>query len=87
MFRIVTDFVEAPTLLLVCDDKRCGCFATATLPAGSDEQARNAAVEPFIVDATAKGWVIAIDQHLCPQHVNRIREGRKLVMVPTVRLH
>lgn len=72
MFRIVTDFVKAPTLLIVCDDRRCGCLATKTLAAGADEAARSAAVPPFIQEVMEQGW---------------IREGRKLVMVPSVRLH
>lgn len=82
MFRIVTEFVQQPTLLLLCDNRHCGCFATKTLPAGATEADRSAAIEPFITEISTSGWVIAIDQHLCPQHVNRITQGRRLVEVP-----
>ena len=82
MFRVVTEFVQQPTLLLLCDHRYCGCFATKTLPADLGETERGAAIEPFVAETSASGWVIAIDQHLCPQHVKRIVEGRRLVQVP-----
>jgi hypothetical protein len=87
MFRIVTAFVENPMLLLICDDRRCGCFATKALPATASEPDRSAAIEPFIGELMAQGWILGLDQHLCPQHVKRITEGRRLVEVPQVRLH
>ena len=87
MFRIVADFVPQPNLLLLCDDRHCGCFATAVLPAGLSEEERNATVTPFIQGAINAGWAIGIDRHLCPQHAGRIAQGRKLVEVPQFTLN
>lgn len=81
MFRIVTDFVPQPNLLLVCDDRHCGCVATGSLPPGANEELRNAAAMPFVQQAIEAGWAIGIDRHLCPQHAGRIAQGRRLVEV------
>jgi hypothetical protein len=86
MFRIVTDFVERPSFLLLCDDRRCGCAATGALPAKANEAERHQAAAPFIKGALEAGWVIGIDQHLCPQHAQRIEQGRRLIEVPQFNL-
>lgn len=85
MFRIVTDFVQDPTLLLICDNRHCGCFVTKTIPAKTEAE-RSAAIEPFIAEVSQSGWIIALDQHLCPSHVKKLVEGRRLVEVPNLRI-
>lgn len=83
MFRIVSDFVEDPTFLLLCDERTCGVFSTA--PVATAEKLRGAA-DQFINSAKAAGWVLGVDIHLCPQHVAKLAQARQLIEVPKVRL-
>lgn len=80
MFRIVTEFVPTAGFLLLCDHPHCGNTAVASMVPETPEAERVKAVSPFIKGAIEQGWVIGIDAHLCPQHANRIAEGRKLVV-------
>jgi hypothetical protein len=86
MFRIVTEFVPDAGFLLLCDHQHCGNMATAKLPEGTPESERVASVKPFIEGAIGQGWAIGIDAHLCPQHAERIAQGRRLVEVPSFSL-
>lgn len=85
MFRIVTDFVETPTFLLICDERTCGCFITAPVPPVQMPEIAGA-VSAFIKTSADAGWMLGIDRHLCPQHTARMAQGRRLVEVPRVSL-
>ena len=85
MLRIVKDFVDHPSLFLLCDNKHCSTAITFTPDPSMDVEIEQV-VMPFAQQALEMGWVVAIDQHLCPNHVKKMQEGRKLVQVPTYSL-
>jgi hypothetical protein len=74
-----------PTFLLLCDERRCGCFSTGAVPPIKEAEI-GGAVAGFIKASTDAGWVLGIDRHLCPQHNAKMAEGRRLVEVPRIKL-
>jgi hypothetical protein len=85
MFRIATECVERPTIFFICDDKKCGCIASAILedpaPGHDPEQVRANQMHIFVQAAQQNGWTVALDGHLCPVHTKKIAEQRKLVTI------
>lgn len=88
MFRVVSEFVENPHYLLICDDPRCGCVFEHGLPAEPTENPENDALKA----AHKEGWLISIGRQICPGHAKQLREiealmkqrdqERSLIVVP-----
>jgi hypothetical protein len=67
VFRIVKDFVQAPSLLVMCDRPHCCGAASVALQTEPDDNVLAA----FVGQARAGGWRFDLDQQVCPAHVKK----------------
>jgi len=88
MFRVVSQFIESPCYLLICDDPRCKATFEHPLPEEVNGNPEHAAVKA----AQAKGWIVSIGRQICPGHAEQLRaierqmqqsdQERSLIVVP-----
>jgi hypothetical protein len=65
MFRVVKEFVEKPTLFLICD-KACMHSVSAEIQPGFEHRPETQTA--FINAARQGGWKFTLEEHLCPAH-------------------
>lgn len=78
MLRIVTEFVEQRTFLLLCDDIGCACTLAAPMPEGIET---DSALNHFIKQASNAGWIVGIGRQLCRGHALKIVDQKRMVEV------
>jgi hypothetical protein len=81
MIRLVTDFVEKPSVLILCDQPSCGNYASQPF-----EGDANGALHAFLAARGLEGWVVAIHQHICPSHVQQAKAKHQMIHVPEMAL-
>jgi len=82
MFKVITDFVEKPILLLMCD-RQCGI--TIQAPLTDLKFAHHVPTHAQFVQAAAmQGWQIGIESHVCPRHAQQEKANLPLVEVPRI---
>ena len=69
MFRVVSEFVEQPFYMMLCDDPRCSVAFHHPLP---EEVTGNPEGEALKA-AHAMGWIVSVGRQLCPGHANQLR--------------
>ncbi len=74
MFKLVSQFTDQPTFLIVCDHLECGSFASAPVSLS----ALNPATLPqqeleFLGGAKQGGWFISMRNQFCPGHHQQLR--------------
>lgn len=83
----MTEFVPAPALFLLCDDRHCSIYLAKQvdmIPGVLPDLAREAAA--FISDAQAAGWRIGLDEQMCPRHVAKEKAAQSMIEVPKLYL-
>jgi hypothetical protein len=75
MFRVVSEFVENPFYLLICDDPRCSTLFQHPLPSEPIENPEGEALK----SARAQGWLISIGRQICPGHAKQLRDIDELM--------
>jgi hypothetical protein len=79
MLRIITDFVPVPVIMAMCDERTCGCYATANV---EPPQTIQEAVLGFIECRALEGWQMLVTHHLCPAHVKKLKDQQSMIVVP-----
>ncbi len=80
MLRIVSQFVEKPALMLLCDNPNCGVIATTELvlsalsPTPYEQQEMK-----FLTECQTHGWALSMRNQFCPQHVKMMLEAASKV--------
>lgn len=85
MFRIVTQFVEKPTFLLMCDNPSCACVLSDTILCDlTDMDGLQLKQSQFVGKATRAGWMVALNGIFCVGHtdmIKRLRDRAGMVQV------
>ena len=68
MFRVISEFVENPFYLFICDDPRCKATFEHPLP---EEVSGNPEFRA-IKAAQAEGWRISLGRQICPGHSRQL---------------
>lgn len=68
MIRIVTEFVQTPSILLLCDHPYCGVFAQFAFDHVPAQEELTSALPSFIAGRKIEGWHPGMDRQLCPGH-------------------
>jgi hypothetical protein len=94
MFRVVSEFVENPFYMLLCDDPRCSTMLQHPLPEPvSNREVPIANPEGEALKAAqTEGWLISVGRQICPGHAKQLRDiiqlmkqkdrDRSLIVVP-----
>jgi hypothetical protein len=87
MFRVVSEFVETPFYMVICDDPRCSTMYQHPLPAEDSQNPEGTAIKA----AQEQGWRMSFGRQLCPGHNAQLKEiearmnagrERNLIVVP-----
>ncbi len=78
-FKVVTDFVPTPVLMLTCD-RACG--HVAQMPVKPGEERFHHVQTAFMQEAAKTGWRLTYEAHVCPQHVEKESGEEKRILVP-----
>jgi hypothetical protein len=81
MFRVVSQFVEEPFYMLLCDDFRCSTMFRHPLP---PEQ--NATEGEAMKAAQQQGWIVSLGRQLCPGHSSQLRQIEELDRIQNSRI-
>ena len=79
MFKIATDFVEKPTLIVYCD-RKCSASAAGFVEPGKEGDPE--VQTDFVRSLAQKGWVIKLDEHVCPEHAAKDRADASGIVIP-----
>jgi hypothetical protein len=81
MMRLVTEQVDPPFWMMMCDHPNCGVFVTegcvlsalATTPIQMQEA-------NFLTKVKKAGWGISLRQQVCPHHMELARQQSKSIV-------
>lgn len=79
MVRSVTEFVEDPIVMIICDHMSCSTIHVTQL----DVNDRNGSVNEAARIASAAGWGIDLTGQVCPGHMAVHQDRKRLIVMPS----